>query len=250
MSPSPLPDHYQVLGISQDASTPEIKAAFRKLARRLHPDVTGSLSPDAAAATKARYKDISYAYYVLSDPIARRQYDEVALLERLYEQPCSAGPVAPIQHAKFQDVLSSIKRPEDKLEVDWQRFISRPFDWAERAGQSWHKWEWTFSILSLTVLILLATRKLTFNDITTFVYSTASQPDMGSIYPTVGMVFGVMSAMVVAAVVTGHAVMTHRHSFKTNADFRSDVPERGFDLFSALGIFAAFGGIIAGHYLF
>lgn len=63
-------DYYKILGISKTASQEEIKKAYRKLAMKYHPDHNGG---DQAA--EARFKDISEAYAVLSDPEKRRQYD-------------------------------------------------------------------------------------------------------------------------------------------------------------------------------
>ncbi|WP_251855975.1 molecular chaperone DnaJ [Herbiconiux sp. L3-i23] len=62
-------DHYEVLGVSREASTEEIKKAYRKLARELHPDV----NPGADASE--RFKLVTHAYDVLSDPRQREQYD-------------------------------------------------------------------------------------------------------------------------------------------------------------------------------
>jgi molecular chaperone DnaJ len=60
-------DYYAVLGVDPGASADDIKRAFRALAREHHPDATGG--------DDARYKEISEAYAVLSDPAKRRQYD-------------------------------------------------------------------------------------------------------------------------------------------------------------------------------
>ena len=63
-------DYYEVLGVSKDASEAEIKSAFRKLAKKYHPDV--SKEPDAAE----KFKEVQEAYSVLSDETKRRQYDQ------------------------------------------------------------------------------------------------------------------------------------------------------------------------------
>jgi curved DNA-binding protein len=62
-------DFYQVLGVPRDADQDEIQRAYRKLARAYHPDV------NADPAAEDRFKEISEAYDVLSDPQARRRYD-------------------------------------------------------------------------------------------------------------------------------------------------------------------------------
>ena len=63
-------DYYEVLGISKDASDDEIKAAYRKLARKYHPDVCKE--PNA----KEKFTEVSEAYEVLSDKDKRSQYDQ------------------------------------------------------------------------------------------------------------------------------------------------------------------------------
>jgi len=62
-------DHYEVLGVDRNASPDEIKKAYRRLARELHPDVNPS--PEASE----RFKLVTHAYDVLSDPREREQYD-------------------------------------------------------------------------------------------------------------------------------------------------------------------------------
>jgi molecular chaperone DnaJ len=62
-------DHYEVLGVDRNASPDEIKKAYRRLARELHPDVNPN--PDASD----KFKLVTHAYDVLSDPDQRQQYD-------------------------------------------------------------------------------------------------------------------------------------------------------------------------------
>ena len=64
-----MTDHYGVLGVEKDATPEEIKKAYRKLARELHPDV----NPSAEASE--RFKEVTHAYDVLSDPDQRQRYD-------------------------------------------------------------------------------------------------------------------------------------------------------------------------------
>ena len=83
-------DYYQVLGVPRDATAADIKRAYRKLARRHHPDVN---TGDAAA--EQRFKAVNEAHEVLGDPATRRRYDELGASWRHYEQQTSgAGPFA------------------------------------------------------------------------------------------------------------------------------------------------------------
>lgn len=64
-----MADHYETLGVSRDATDDQIKKAYRKLARELHPDV------NPAPEAQERFKAVTHAYEVLSDPDSRRSYD-------------------------------------------------------------------------------------------------------------------------------------------------------------------------------
>ena len=71
MAGSGFKDYFQVLGVDRSADADAIKRAFRKLARQYHPDV----NPGDATA-EARFKEVSEAYEVLSDPDKRRRYEQ------------------------------------------------------------------------------------------------------------------------------------------------------------------------------
>ena len=64
-------DYYEVLGVAKDASDEDIKKAYRKLAKKYHPD----MNPGDKNA-EAKFKEASEAYAILSDPDKRRQYDQ------------------------------------------------------------------------------------------------------------------------------------------------------------------------------
>jgi molecular chaperone DnaJ len=81
-------DYYKILGVPKDADAAAIKKAYRKLARELHPDT----NPDPKAAD--RFKEVSEANDVLSDPKKRAEYDEARQLAGSggFRMPGAAGP--------------------------------------------------------------------------------------------------------------------------------------------------------------
>ena len=79
-------DYYATLGVSKTASEKEIKQAFRKLARKHHPDV----NPGDKVA-EGKFKEINEAYEVLGDPEKRKKYDELGANWRMYEQQARSG---------------------------------------------------------------------------------------------------------------------------------------------------------------
>jgi molecular chaperone DnaJ len=94
-------DFYAILGVAKDASDADIKKAYRKLARKYHPDTN---SGDAAAEKK--FKDISEAYSVLSDAEERQQYDAIRAMGGARFAPGAArsGPA----NGGFEDLFGGL----------------------------------------------------------------------------------------------------------------------------------------------
>ena len=115
------PDYYKTLGVPRTASTDEIKKAFRKLARKHHPDAGGS---------EAKFKEINEAYEVLSDDKKRKLYDQYGTanenqiprgwgggnvnVEDIFGGAGGAGGFG-----SWSDILESIRRGEGAFGTEW-----------------------------------------------------------------------------------------------------------------------------------
>ena len=89
-------DYYAVLGVKKDAAEKEIKQAYRRLARKHHPDV----NPGSREAEE-KFKDISEAYEVLSDKEKRAKYDRFGEERQRYEHAGAPGPGGYEQYGDF-----------------------------------------------------------------------------------------------------------------------------------------------------
>lgn len=94
-------DFYAILGVSKDASEADIKKAYRKMARKYHPDTN---SGDETA--ERRFKDITEAHSVLSDPEDRQQYDAIRAMGS--GARFSAGGPGGASNGGFEDVFSNL----------------------------------------------------------------------------------------------------------------------------------------------
>lgn len=98
-------DFYNILNVSKDASAEEIDKAYRKLARKYHPDLQEN--DDEREKAKQRFQKVQAAYDVLSDPEKRKRYDRFG---PRFEQMAPEG--APFPGGQFQDV-----------DVDWSQLF-------------------------------------------------------------------------------------------------------------------------------
>ncbi|HOB64962.1 MAG TPA: DnaJ domain-containing protein, partial [Clostridia bacterium] len=69
-------NYYEILGVSKDASADEIKSAYRKLAKKYHPDLYTNATESQKAEAEKKFKEVQYAYDVLSDPQKKAAYDQ------------------------------------------------------------------------------------------------------------------------------------------------------------------------------
>jgi molecular chaperone DnaJ len=102
-------DPYKILGVDKKASPEDVKKAYRKLARRYHPD----RNPDDPKA-EARFKEIQAAYDVLGDPDKRKQFDRGGFFGMGGGRPGAGGAgqgpggFTPTDFGSFQDILSNL----------------------------------------------------------------------------------------------------------------------------------------------
>jgi len=106
---APSVDYYGALGISSIATPQEIRDAYKRTALKTHPDRVSHNDPTRAARTK-KFQQVNDAYYVLSDPVRRRDYDAT----RQYSSPSGSG----WQDAQFGDVFEEMMHEEGLNEDD------------------------------------------------------------------------------------------------------------------------------------
>jgi DnaJ-class molecular chaperone len=108
---SSLPNYYQLFGLLTSARPEEIKAAFRRLAKELHPDV------NQTASAVERFQKVVEAYETLSDPKLRRAYDEV--LKPVASKATKAADLAANKPGVVEGVTNLVGGLMDKLNRRW-----------------------------------------------------------------------------------------------------------------------------------
>ncbi|MEH2451548.1 DnaJ C-terminal domain-containing protein [Nostoc sp.] len=110
MAATDFKDYYAILGVSKTASQEEIKQAFRKLARKYHPDV----NPNNKQA-EARFKEVSEAYEVVSDTDKRKKYDQFGQYWKQAGEGFPSGGVGPdmggfdfSQYGNFDEFINEL----------------------------------------------------------------------------------------------------------------------------------------------
>lgn len=118
---SSKPDYYKTLGVSRNATDDEIKKAYRKLARKYHPDAGGD---------EEKFKEINEAYEVLSDEKKRKMYDRFGTADAngIPFGGGTAGGQNPFAGASWDDILESLRNGGD--------IFSDLFGFGSQGGQS------------------------------------------------------------------------------------------------------------------
>jgi molecular chaperone DnaJ len=182
-------DYYEVLGVERGASEPEIKKAFRRLARELHPDVNRH-DPDA----EEKFKEAAEAYEVLSDPDRRRTYDTFG------HEGLRSGGWAPRADTfgSFEDVLSAFFGRGDPIFSDLFGFAqSGPAGGADVAAQV---------EVTLEDVLSGATRDVTFEGASTCERCEGSGAEPGTQIRTCDQCGGVGEVREVSRTVFGQLV--------------------------------------------
>lgn len=111
------PDYYKTLGVPRDAKTEDIKKAFRKLARKHHPDAGGD---------EAKFKEINEAYEVLSDDKKRAMYDQYGTANENqipygggWQQAAGGNPFEGSGFGSWADILESMRHGEGAFGTEW-----------------------------------------------------------------------------------------------------------------------------------
>ena len=115
-------DYYATLGVAKSATEKDIKQAFRKMARKYHPDVN-----PGDKSSEARFKEINEAYEVIGDPEKRRKYDELGSNWNMYEQAQRSGAGAGGQgnyRTMTQDEMRDLFGNEDPFSDFFHAFFS------------------------------------------------------------------------------------------------------------------------------
>jgi curved DNA-binding protein CbpA len=118
-----MSDYYNLLGVPRQASPDQVRLAFRRLAKRHHPDAHPHLSASERAEMNVRFVQLAQAYETLSDPARRRAYNrDLRLQDSLAEQSTGrAARAAETQHDSHQRQHDQRRRAQERAAEDRQQ---------------------------------------------------------------------------------------------------------------------------------
>lgn len=113
-------DLYEILGVSRDASENDIKRAYKKLALKYHPDRQGGKSESEKKAAEEKFKEVAFAYSILSDSEKKQRYDQFGITD---DQQSMSGGFDPSEIFKhFMGGFGSMFDDDDSM---FNSFFSR-----------------------------------------------------------------------------------------------------------------------------
>ncbi|OJA18628.1 hypothetical protein AZE42_01770 [Rhizopogon vesiculosus] len=137
---SSFPDYYALLNVQKTATTEEIRQAYKRESLRTHPDRLANATEQQRKATTEKFQAVADAYYVLSDPVRRKEYDTLYSSKGAGDKTSdpkassnffahfanmfgggAAQPQEPRPDAEnvFADVFEELLRPEVERHVPW-----------------------------------------------------------------------------------------------------------------------------------
>lgn len=140
---SQFPDYYQLLGIPQSASQEDVRQAYKKQSLRTHPDRLVNVSPAEKRRATERFQAVADAYYVLSDPKRRKEYDALYASQSFSNGTNDANSSSffsqftgmfggsgatteqgrPDAEGVFADVFEELLRPEVERHALWWSYV-------------------------------------------------------------------------------------------------------------------------------
>ncbi|CAE6482886.1 unnamed protein product, partial [Rhizoctonia solani] len=139
---SPFPNYYELLHIAPTATADEIRAAYKKESLRTHPDRLGNATEEEKRAATEQFQVVADAYYVLSDPVRRKEYDILfaqrtsytttdpgasesffSQFANLFTGGSTEAPHRPDAEGVFGDVFEDLLRPEVEKHASWWTYL-------------------------------------------------------------------------------------------------------------------------------
>lgn len=121
-------DYYKILGVSDNCTESELKSAYRKLARKWHPDIAGNTND-----VVAKFKEINEAYEVLSDKVKKAEYDTINRYYNYSSDKKSTGTTEPnFKNTKANSTKKTEHEKSAGFNFNWEEFLSKYKDYTNK----------------------------------------------------------------------------------------------------------------------
>jgi molecular chaperone DnaJ len=120
-------DYYKILGVNESDSTEQIKFAYRKLARKWHPDIAGN-----SAEVLSKFKKLNEAYSVLSNKVKKSEYDRMRTFYNYAKSGSKAEETRNYNSKSEHITKTSSSNPQKKFNFDWNEFINNKNNKSEK----------------------------------------------------------------------------------------------------------------------